>query len=177
MKRKRRNRAIRSWHLFLLFPLLLFISHCRRELPGIYLPQIAFEKTYGDTSGDWSWSVRQTSDGGYIITGRTESYGAGEWDVYLIKTNSSGDTLWTRTYGGTSRDEGRSVQQTLNGGYIIAGWTQSFGVGLSDVYLIKTNSSGDTLWTRTYGGSAWDVAHDVQETYDGGFIIVGITGS
>jgi hypothetical protein len=93
---------------------------------------------YGGTSDDWSYSAQQTSDGGYIIAGM--SFG----DVYLIKTNASGDTLWTRTYGGANADWGYSVQQTSDGGYIIAGSTNSFRVGRSDVYLIKTDSNGNS---------------------------------
>jgi hypothetical protein len=113
-------------------------------------------RTYGGADGDVANSVQQTTDGGYIIAGGTMSFGAGNLDVYLVKTDSSGDTLWTRTYGGTSYDEGYSVRQTLDSGYIIAGRTGSFGAGSADVYLIKTSASGDTLWTRTYGGMSSD---------------------
>jgi len=130
-------------------------------------------KTYGGTGYDRGYSVRQTLEGGYIIAGYTDSYGAGSFDVYLIKTNTSGDTLWTRTYGGTSWDYGFSTQQTRDSGYIIAGYTNSYGAGYNDVYLIKTKPSGDTLWTRTYGGPYWDFGFSVQQTTDGGYIIAG----
>jgi hypothetical protein len=137
-----------------------------------------WEKTYGDTLSDYGNSVQQTSDRGYIIAGSTESFGAGLLDVYLIKTDSLGDTLWTRTYGGTDRDRGYSVQQTVpDGGYIISGSTESFGAGMEDVYLIKTNPLGDTLWTKVYGGSSYDRGASIRQTSDGGFIIVGRTSS
>jgi len=130
-------------------------------------------RTYGGSYIDVGESVQQTSDGGYIIAGWTNSFGAGDWYVYLIKTDASGDTIWTRTYGGGNSDAGYSVQQTLDGGYIIAGFTESFGAGYLDVYLIKTDASGDTIWTRTYGGDLADRGYSVRETSDGGYIIAG----
>jgi len=143
---------------------------------GIYLLKTnasgdtLWTRTYGGLSWDQGNSVQQTSDGGYIVAGYTHSFGhANGWaDVWLIKTNASGDTLWTRTYGGTNGDQGYSVQQTSDGGYIIAGWTNSFGAGGYDVYLIKANASGDTLWTKTYGGTNDDYGNSVQQTSDGG---------
>ena len=140
--------------------------------------QQRWERTYGGASGDYGHSVQQTSDGGYIVAGLTRSFGAGNYDVYLIKTNASGDTLWTRTYGGKNWDQGNSVQQTTDGGYIIVGYTSSFRDTLSDdVYLIKTDASGDTLWTKTYGGNFGDEGWSIQQTSDGGYIIAGITSS
>lgn len=137
----------------------------------------SWTKTFG--GGDWEkgFSVQQTSDGGYIVAGWTESYGAGYADVYLIKTNTNGDTLWTRTYGGNLEEKGYSVQQTADGGYIVAGPTESFGAGSADVYLIKTNANGDTSWTRNYGGSDWDEGRSIQQTFDGGYIVAGLTYS
>jgi len=140
------------------------------------LAQTGWWRTYGGTSTEWGYSAQQTSDGGYIVAGSTGSFGAGYRDVYLIKTNASGDTLWTRTYGGTDDDEGHSVQQTSDGGYVIAGETWSFGAG-GDVYLVKTNASGDTLWTRTYGGTSSDDGFSARQTSDGGYVIAGQTMS
>jgi hypothetical protein len=134
-------------------------------------------KTYGGSNRDEGNSIQETYDSGYIVTGFTSSYGAGSRDAYLIKTDSLGDTLWTKTYGGTYNEQGRSVQQTLDGGYIIAGWTESFGHGGKDIYLIRTNSLGDTLWTKTYGGIDDDQGYSVQQTSDGSYIIAGLTKS
>ncbi len=134
-------------------------------------------RTFGGANPDCGYSVQQTTDGGYIILGSTRSYGAGSADVYLIKTNSNGDSLWTRTYGGTSYDCGHSVRQTSDGGYIIAGETSSYGAGSSDFYLIKTDGNGDSLWTRTFGGISDDKGYSVQQTIDGGYIVAGYTYS
>ena len=134
-------------------------------------------KTFGGVSGEWGLHGQQTSDGGYIITGHTSSYGAGNIDVYLIKTDANGDTLWTETYGGASDDIGESVQQTTDGGYIIVGETSSYGVGDNDLYIIKTDIDGDTLWTKTYGGTLVEWGFSIQQTTDGGYIIAGETSS
>jgi len=130
-------------------------------------------RVYGGTGRDEGYSVQQTTDGGYVIAGYTNSFGTGNGDVYLVKTNASGDTLWTRTFGGTDYDEGASVQQTADGGYIVAGRTYSFGAGSDDVYLIKTNAQGDTSWTRAYGEEGIDEGYSVQQTADGGYIVAG----
>ncbi len=134
-------------------------------------------RTYGGNGADVGSSVVQTSDDGYIIAGYTESYGVGDEDVYLIRIDVNGDTLWTKTYGGSNLDIGYSVVQTRDGGYIIAGSTKSFGAGVGDVYLIKTDAKGDTLWTKTCGGSKWDYGYSVRQTSDGGYVIAGLTFS
>jgi len=133
--------------------------------------------TIGGNSNDYGYSVQQTTDGGFIIAGSTSSSGAGADDVYLIKTDANGNQQWAKTYGGSGSEGGSSVQQTADGGFIIVGSTSSFGAGGDDVYLIKTDANGDTLWTKTFGGDRNDVGKWVEQTTDGGYIIVGETYS
>ena len=119
------------------------------------------------------YCVQQTTDGGFIITGHTESFGAGYSDVYLIKTDQNGNSQWQKTFGGSHRDYGYSVQQTSDGGYIIAGSTESYGEGFSDVYLIKTDADGNSQWQKTFGGIYSEYARSVRQTSDSGYIISG----
>jgi hypothetical protein len=138
---------------------------------------LQWAKTYGGTISDWAESVQQTSDGGYILAGTTISFGAGDDDIFLIKTDANGNVQWAKTYGGTYSDYAYSVQQTFDGGYIVAGVTVSFGAGWPDVFLIKTDANGDTVWAKTYGGTNYDDAFSVQQTFDGGYIVAGRTWS
>lgn len=132
-----------------------------------------WNKTYGGDYLDFGDSIYQTLDKGYIIVGDTESYGAGERDIWLIKINSKGFEQWNKTFGGSSSDYGYSVKQTLDGGYIIVGDTTSYSIGGSDVWLIKTDNYGNMEWYRTYGDIYGDSGESVQQTTDGGFIITG----
>jgi hypothetical protein len=137
-------------------------------------------RTYGGAASENGYEVRQTfPDGGYIIVGNTYSFGAGNSDIYLVKTDQNGDTLWTRAFGGASVEYGYSVQQTSpEAGYIIAGSTRSFAVGSYDAYVIKTDVGGDPVWTRTYGGSAYDDGYSVCQTApDSGYVVAGSTRS
>lgn len=136
-------------------------------------PDTLWTRIFGGSDTDIGNCVRQTSDSGYIIVGWTESFGNINGDIYLIKTDCSGDTLWTKTYSGIYSAKGFSVQQTSDIGYIITGSTY-VGGGAENVYLIKTDSLGDTLWTRTYSaGTIYNWGYSVQTTADGGYIIVG----
>jgi hypothetical protein len=132
---------------------------------------IQWAKTYGGPGDDSVYSVQQTSDGGYIVAGSTYSFGAGSWDIFLMKTDANGNIQWAKTYGGTGDDVAFSVQQTSDGGYIVAGGTSSFGAGSWDIFLIKTDANGNIQWAKTYGGTDWDLATSVQQTSDGGYIV------
>ena len=136
-----------------------------------------WNKTFGGTGDDVAYSVQQTSDGGFILAGYTNSYGAGSSDFWLVKTDSSGNKQWDQTFGGANSDIARSVYETSNGGYIIAGCTDYSAAGMYDARLVRMNSNKDLLWVMTLGGTGWDTAESVQETSDGGFIFAGYTGS
>ncbi|MBU0763246.1 MAG: hypothetical protein KJ607_00260, partial [Bacteroidetes bacterium] len=139
---------------------------------------IQWTKTYGTAGDEEAYSIQQTTDGGYIITGKTQPGGMfTPAAVFLIKTNASGDIVWERSYGGSVGELAFSVQQTSDGGYVVAGYTYSFGAGGSDVYLIRTDAVGDTLWTKAYGGASTDIGYSVQQTSDGGFVVTGETSS
>ncbi len=136
-----------------------------------------WNSTFGGSGYDSSYSVQQTNDGGYILTGCTSSYGAGNSDVWLIKTDTNGNEQWNSTFGGSDTDWGYSIDQTSDDGYIITGYTDSYGAGNSDVCLIKIDSSGNQKWYKTFGGSDYDRGRAVLQTNDSGYIITGYTVS
>jgi len=134
-----------------------------------------WNKTFGSSGYDVGHSVRQTSDGGYIVAGYscTSCFDTGGSDFWLIKTDSHGNKLWNKTFGGPQPDYGQSVQQTSDGGYVVAGRTFSFGAVNGDAWLIKTDSAGNEVWNKTFGGSDANYANDVKMTSDGGSSVIG----
>jgi hypothetical protein len=121
--------------------------------------------------------LQHTLDGGFILVGSSASFGNGNSDVYMVKVDSIGEYEWSKTYGGEFTDWGLSVEQTTDSGYVIAGYTNSFGTNDYDIYIVRTNSIGDSLWTKRYGSNGWDFGNDIKQTIDGGFIVAGQTSS
>jgi uncharacterized delta-60 repeat protein len=138
---------------------------------------LQWTKTIGGPESDGGNSLTKTSDGGYAIAGYTSSFGAGEWDVYVVKLDANGNLQWTTTIGGKKEDIGASLIQTSDGGYAIAGFTQSFGAGKWDVYVVKLDADGNLQWTTTIGGPGNEISESLIQTSDGGYIIAGTTTS
>jgi len=138
---------------------------------------VTWQKTYGGSGGDSASSIQQTTDDGYIVAGYTNSFAAGVIDFWVLKLDSSGNVTWQKTYGGSESDFASSIQQTTDGGYIVAGSTHSFGAGDEDFWVLKLDSSGNVTWQKTYGGSGGDSASSIQQTTDGGYIVAGSTHS
>jgi len=139
--------------------------------------ELEWQKTFGGKDNDVAESIQQTTDGEYIVVGWTKSFGSGGDDVYILKLNSTGEIEWQKTFGGEDDDKANSIQQTKDGGYIVAGWTESFGSGYNDVYILKLNAKGDLEWQKTFGGGNSDVANSIQQTTGGGYIVAGWTYS
>lgn|GEM_PF-2204258 len=141
---------------------------------------IEWLKYFGGTQVDEGYSLKQTSDGGYIIAGSTKSYGQGSNDVYLLRISSSGNLVWTKTYGGNHREYACHLELANDGGYILTGLATVSGEGKDineELFLMKTDSSGNPVWAYTYGENSNEKGNSVKQTSDGGFIATGYTSS
>ncbi|CAN5567296.1 hypothetical protein BH11BAC1_BH11BAC1_22710 [soil metagenome] len=136
-----------------------------------------FTRIYGGTSHDQGVELCQTSDGGFLITGKTFSQSLGESDIMLIRTNSLGDLLWAKSYGEVHWDEGAGIMQLQDGNYLLSGSTISFGQGDFDILLMKTDTSGNILWGKTYGGTKTDACYTARENADGSIVTSGYSNS
>jgi len=138
---------------------------------------IEWQKTYGGSGNEEAYSIQQTSDGGYIVSGYTDSFGAGASDIWILKLSSTGSTEWQKTYGDTGYDDAYSIQQTTDGGYIVAGKTDPSGPTYADAWILKLTSTGSIEWQKKYGDSNTEEARSIQQTDDGGYIVAGGTMS
>ena len=141
---------------------------------------IQWQKTYGGISWDDAEYIQQTDDNGYIVCGDTFPFGAGDEDLWILKLDSSGNVQWQKTYGGIGKEgEARFIQQTSDGGYIVADGTMSYGAGGKDLWVLKLDSSGNIEWQKTYGGigEEGEEGLSMQQTTDGGYIVANHTSS
>lgn len=201
------NREVRSMTRSRRFPLALVaalvlplfaLGACGSD-DGPYEPDVGDEEPGGDDSGgggggsDASYSVWSalyggdgaeemegvlaTSDGGYVVVGATSSWGQAETDAWIVKVDTAGGVLWQKTYGGSGDEILIDVKETSDGGIVAAGWTDSFGAGSADLWVMKLTAQGDMVWQNTYGGSATEQAWSVDPTSDGGYVVAGGTTS
>jgi hypothetical protein len=138
---------------------------------------LSWMKTYGGTNYDEGFAIGKTSDGGFIITGQTNSWGAGNLDAFLLKIDSAGTMQWLKTYGGTAADIGYSLKQATDNGYYLAGQTYNTSNSLADVLLIKTNLNGVVDWAKTIGGTDHDYAKSIKMTANGNLLLAGQTNN
>jgi len=183
----KKNIYFHSLSLFIFLLLVLFLSGCggssddRENESGT--PKKTWEKFFGGSgyrAVDWARasSIKQTSDGGYIVAGTTNSFGVEHWNTYIIKIDKDGNKVWEKLYGGTDMVSASSIEQTSDGGYIVAGENWIFGEG-GGVYVIKLDSDGNKVWEKTYGDveGLYDKegASSIEQTSDGGYIVAGTT--
>jgi hypothetical protein len=128
-----------------------------------------FQLALGGAQEEFAYAVQQTEDNGYIVAGRTFSFGTGGWECYLTRFNAAGDTLWTKTYGNVLYDEFQDVDTTSDGGFIAVGHTTTTDWD-GNLYLVRTNANGIVVWSKEYGGAIGlsDKGYSVRETSDGG---------
>lgn len=137
----------------------------------------AWTALYGGDEGEEMEGVWVTSDGGFIVTGATGSYRDENGDAWIIKLDTSSEVDWQRTYGGEGVEYAIDIKETGDGGYIVVGWTSSFGAGQEDFWVFKLDEVGDIVWEKTYGGEGVEQAWSVDLTRDGGFVVAGGTTS
>jgi uncharacterized delta-60 repeat protein len=170
----------RNYLCLLLVMLLVIFTMLFSPLPGVCAEEniiVEWDKIFGGSESDSASSLIQTNDGGYAVAGYTSSKGAGDYDFWVIKLDSGGNKEWDKTFGGTSKDYPHSLIQTNDGGYAVAGYTESYGAGGYDFWLIKLDSKGNKLWDKAFGGSDKDVAESLIQTTDGGYALAGYTFS
>ena len=140
---------------------------------------IQWQKTYGGPGVDKCSAdpIVQTTDGGYVVTGLTESFGAGGTDVWVLKLDENGVIQWQKTYGGGGNEEAHAMRQTLDGGYVVAAFGNSFGLGQLDVWILKLDTNGAVQWQKAVGGDGTETVWSVHQTSDGGCVVTGGTES
>lgn len=159
--------------LFLLISISLL--SCKKDPPIPDFKPTEFQKSYGGAADDLGKAVLEYNNGDLYIAGSTQSFGVGQKDVYIIKTDDKGNKIWSRTFGGAANDEANEIFVMQDGNLLILGTTASYGAGGNDVYLIKIDTSGALLWQKFFGGPAGESGEDIVQTSDGNYMITGVT--
>ncbi len=134
-----------------------------------------WRKTFGGSKPDFPYHMLQAADGNYFLVGYSQSYGGGDYDILLIKVNSSGVLIWQKTYGSNGNDLARDIIATSDGNYMIVGWSKAAGQPDNNANLIKIDPAGTVIWNKFYGSNADDYGNSIQKTDDGGYIMIGQT--
>jgi len=145
----------------------------RTDTNGILL----WERTFGGPRSEFGWALTPTADGGFVLAGQTNSYGEGEEDGYIVKVNAEGEEICSQTFGGQQEDRLFSIDQSADSGFILTGTNRSMGSGNRDLYLVKTDETGELSWSQVFGEEQDDVGHSVRRTSDGGYVVTGYTKS
>jgi hypothetical protein len=177
---------LKSERINKLFAVFAMFALCAMVLPQMGIltimdatasenPTTEWTQTYGVTLSDVLQDSVETSDGGFALVGYTNAFGAGDYDFWLIKTDASGNAQWNKTYGGFDTEKPYALIETSDGGFAMVGYTETWGAGDDDAWLVRTDANGVVLWNKTYGGIEDEQGKDLVETSDGGFAIVGYT--
>jgi len=144
---------------------------------GMLCVAYSWSVEFGGDYDDWAYGIELPEDGGYTIAGYTRTEASGWDDAFVIKLNVNGVEEWRKTYGGSMYDRAQDITLTSDGGYVLAGGTWSYGAGGSDGYVIKIDAAGNEEWSKYYGGSAEDWFSEIEQTPDGGYIMIGYSRS
>ncbi len=144
---------------------------------GAQPPALLWSQTYGGALLEKGYAVKELPDGGFIFSGETQSFGAGSYDFYLVRTNAQGDTLWTGAYGGTGFEFGYGVTTAPDGGFLVVGVTTSFGAGGRDGFAVRVDADGNLVWQSPYGGASQDAIMDVCRTFADTYVLIGTSYS
>ena len=148
----------------------------------IYILKLDFEgnlqwsKRMGGKNLEYAFEIVETYDG-YVLAGETNTFGVGNYDIFLMKIDKDGEVQWTKTYGGISEEYGYDLEYTADEGFVLTGSSYSFGLGRLDYYVLRLDKQGDILWSRVYGGESDDQAHSVKELKNGDFLVAGFSSS
>lgn len=154
-----------------------FIVSCEKDPPILELKPSEFQKNFGGTNDEFGKAVVEYSNGDLYVVGSTTSFGAGQKDVYVIKTDKNGNKIWAKTFGGVGNEDANEVIVAADGNLLIVGTTDSYGAGVDDIYLLKIDTTGAQIWHKEYGGGDLEVGEDILIAADGNYVITGITGS